>query len=175
MNHTAEFWLGMTDETPLGRVWVAQSPAGLAAVAITADEAEFRRQVQRLTGHEGLWDNDRTASALAQINDYLHGRRQQFDLPLDWSGMSPFQQLVLRAVCQVPYGATASYGEIARRIGRDRQSARAVGQANGSNSLPLIIPCHRIVGEQGQLQGYGGGGGLATKAWLLRLEGSRLL
>jgi len=175
MEHASEIWLGVTEATPLGPVWAALSPAGLAAVAITADEAEFRQHVLRLTGRESLRDNDRTAPTLAQINDYLHGRRQQFDLPLDWSGMSPFQQLVLRAVCQVPYGTTASYGEIARRIGRDRQSARAVGQANGSNPLPLVIPCHRIVGDKGQLQGYGGGGGLATKAWLLRLEGSRLL
>ena len=175
MEHASEIWLGVTEATPLGPVWVAFSPAGLTAVAITADEAEFRQLVLLLTGREGLRDNDRTAPALAQISAYLHGRRQQFDLPLDWSRMSPFQQLVLRAVCQVPYGATASYGEIARRIGRDRQSARAVGQANGSNLLPLVIPCHRIVGANGQLQGYGGGGGLATKAWLLRLEGSRLL
>lgn len=175
MEDTSEIWLGVTEATPLGLVWVALSPAGLAAVAITADEDAFRQLVFHLTGSQGQLDHGRTAPALAQINDYLHGRRQQFDLLLDWSRMSPFQQLVLQAVYQVPYGVTASYGEIARRIGRDRQSARAVGQANGSNPLPLVIPCHRIVGDKGQLQGYGGGGGLATKAWLLRLEGSRLL
>jgi methylated-DNA-[protein]-cysteine S-methyltransferase len=175
MNQSNEIWLGAARETPLGVVWTAVSAIGLVAVSIDSDEAEFKRQVRHLTGVWGLANEARTATAVAQLAAYLQGQQRDFDLPIDWSRLTPFQQEVLTAVCAVPYGATATYGEIARRIGRDKGSARAVGRANATNPMPLVIPCHRILGNDGRLQGYGGGGGLATKAWLLKLEGSRLL
>ncbi len=103
-----------------------------------------------------------------QLTEYLEGRRRAFDLPLELYG-SEFQKEVWRAVERVPYGYTASYGEIASLIGRPKAS-RAVGAANGANPLPIVIPCHRVIGSDGSLTGYGGG--VALKRRLLALEGS---
>jgi O-6-methylguanine DNA methyltransferase len=103
-----------------------------------------------------------------QLRDYFEGRRRVFDLPLELVG-SDFQKDVWRAVARVPYGRTASYGQIAHLVGRPKAS-RAVGAANGANPLPIVIPCHRIVGRDGGLTGYGGG--LPLKRRLLALEGA---
>lgn len=105
--------------------------------------------------------------AARQLGAYFAGRRRAFDLPLAPQG-TPFQRAVWAALLEVPYGATASYGEIARRLGRPR-AVRAVGAANGANPLPIVVPCHRIVGASGALTGYAGG--LALKRRLLELEG----
>lgn len=102
-----------------------------------------------------------------QLADYLEGRRRVFDLALDLRG-SDFQKRVWQAVAKIPYGRTASYGEIAHVIGRPRAS-RAVGAANGANPLPIVIPCHRVIGSDGSLTGYGGG--LPLKTRFLALEG----
>jgi O-6-methylguanine DNA methyltransferase len=102
-----------------------------------------------------------------QLTEYLEGRRRVFEMDLDLRG-TEFQREVWRAVAAVPYGQTASYGEIAHVIGRPRAS-RAVGAANGANPVPIVIPCHRILGADGSLTGYGGG--LPTKRRLLALEG----
>ncbi len=101
-----------------------------------------------------------------QLMEYFDGRRRQFDLPLAPNG-TPFQQRVWKALLDIPYGETISYGELAARIGR-RSASRAVGLANGSNPLPIVIPCHRVIGSNGKLTGYGGG--LAIKERLLALE-----
>jgi methylated-DNA-[protein]-cysteine S-methyltransferase len=101
-----------------------------------------------------------------QLRDYLAGRLIAFDLPLAPEG-TEFQQRVWRAVAAIPYGETRSYGEIARQIGR-ADAVRAVGAANGQNPLPLIVPCHRVIGSDGRLTGYGGG--LPLKQRLLALE-----
>jgi methylated-DNA-[protein]-cysteine S-methyltransferase len=95
------------------------------------------------------------ADVRAQLAEYFAGQRTTFDLPLEMAG-SPFQQRVWRALQDIPYGETASYGEIARRV--DPQAdPRAVGQANGSNPIAVIVPCHRVIGADGSLTGYGGG------------------
>lgn len=104
--------------------------------------------------------------ASQQIRAYLDGTLTTFDLPLDLRG-TPFQQAVWDAVAQVPFAQRTTYGQLAAQIGRP-QAARAVGAANGANPLPLIVPCHRVVGSNGTLCGYGGG--LAVKAFLLALE-----
>jgi methylated-DNA-[protein]-cysteine S-methyltransferase len=101
-----------------------------------------------------------------QLREYLAGRRTAFDLPLAPEG-TDFQQRVWRAVAAIPYGETRSYGEIAREI-RKKAAVRAVGAANGQNPLPIVIPCHRVVGSDGRLTGYGGG--LPLKKRLLELE-----
>ena len=89
---------------------------------------------------------------------------------MDWSALgSDFQRSALRAVAAIPYGETRTYGEIAAQIGRP-QAPRAVGRANATNPMPLVIPCHRVIGTDGKLHGYGGRGGLKTKQWLLDLE-----
>lgn len=106
-----------------------------------------------------------------QIREYLAGERREFTFPLHRTG-TPFQRAVLDAVASVPFGARASYGDIARAVGNPA-ACRAVGAANGANPLPLVIPCHRIVGSSKNLTGYGGG--LDAKRWLLSLESPALL
>jgi methylated-DNA-[protein]-cysteine S-methyltransferase len=106
------------------------------------------------------------ADALAQLREYFDGRRTSFDLPLDPHGHA-FDLRVWDALREIPYGATISYGELARRIGHP-DGARAVGAANGRNPIPVIVPCHRVIGADGRLVGYGGG--LERKRRLLELE-----
>jgi methylated-DNA-[protein]-cysteine S-methyltransferase len=106
------------------------------------------------------------ADAIAQLNEYFAGERTEFDLALDMRG-TQFQKDVWNALLTIPYGETRSYGEIARQIGRPDR-ARAVGSANGSNPISIIVPCHRVIGADGSLVGYGGG--LDRKRFLLDHE-----
>jgi len=105
-------------------------------------------------------------AAVEQLDDYFQGRRQQFSLPLAPEG-TPFQQRVWHELLTIPYGRTVSYLDIARAIGNER-AVRAVGAANGQNPISIIVPCHRVIGSNGQLTGYGGG--LWRKEWLLNHE-----
>ncbi|TPG56901.1 methylated-DNA--[protein]-cysteine S-methyltransferase [Roseomonas nepalensis] len=114
---------------------------------------------------------DRTETPLLrraadQVQDYMDGLRTGFDLPLNPFG-SPFRQRVWAALQAIPHGETRSYADIARALGT---ASRAVGGANGANPIPIIIPCHRVIGAGGAIGGYTGEGGLATKRWLLALE-----
>lgn len=102
-----------------------------------------------------------------QLDEYFAGTRTVFDLPLKPEG-SPFQRAVWRELAKIPYGETVSYGEVARRIGEPVSASRAVGAANGDNPIPVIIPCHRVIGADGSLTGFGGG--LPVKRFLLDLE-----
>ena len=102
-----------------------------------------------------------------QLAEYLEGKRRVFDLPLRLEG-SDFQKAVWDVVGRIPYGQTASYGEIAHLVGKPKAS-RAVGAANGANPIPIVVPCHRVIGADGSLTGYGGG--LALKSRFLALEG----
>jgi methylated-DNA-[protein]-cysteine S-methyltransferase len=104
--------------------------------------------------------------ALGQLTAYFQGRLTEFDLPLEMAG-TPFQKRVWDALREIPYGETCSYGELARNIGRP-SAVRAVGAANGSNPIAIIVPCHRVIGASGKLVGYGGG--LPMKRMLLDLE-----
>ena len=184
MNHA---WIGVLESTPLGPVWVAVSERGLVAVEfgeederrMTNDEGALEmiatkveaivRTVHRLGFDYVVVDQERTGEALRQISEYLQGQRQVFDLPIDWSVLTPFQEQALRATSGIPCGQTTTYGAIARGMGKPR-AARAVGRAEATNPMPLVIPCHRVLGADGGLHGYGAGSGLETKAWLLRLE-----
>ncbi|CAN5165002.1 methylated-DNA--[protein]-cysteine S-methyltransferase [soil metagenome] len=152
-------------ETPVGDLRIAVDEAGrLCRVAFLSEAA--RR------GHDpaerGARRGGAADAAAAQLREYFDGQRREFDLPLALEG-SDFQRKVWRALLDVPYGATASYGEIARRIGAPLK-ARAVGRANGDNPIPIVVPCHRIIGSDGALTGYGGG--LHVKRYLLELEAS---
>jgi len=120
---------------------------------------------ERLNAHVAP-DDERNLPALRELREYLAGERELFSIPLDIQG-TPFQQSVWKAIRGVPYGKTTSYEEIAVRVGRPK-ATRAVGQAVGANPVPIFIPCHRIVGKQGDLTGYGGG--LPLKERLLALE-----
>ena len=125
------------------------------------------QRVQRNLGASFLEADDPVSDAtIAQLEEYGRGERQQFELPLRLAG-SEFQQAVWQALMAVPYGGTASYGELAERLGQP-QAVRAVANANGANALALVVPCHRIIGRRGELVGYGGG--LELKRRLLRLE-----
>jgi len=106
---------------------------------------------------------------LRQLQEYFGGTRRSFSVEIDLAGCSAFTQRVLRELARVPYGEQISYGELATRCGSPR-AARGVGRAMASNPLPLILPCHRVVGAGGKLTGYSGGSGLATKVWLLEFE-----
>jgi methylated-DNA-[protein]-cysteine S-methyltransferase len=107
---------------------------------------------------------------ITQLAEYFSGQRHTFDLELAPRG-TPFQLAVWNALRDIPYGDTISYAELARRIGKPA-AVRAVGAANGANPIPVIIPCHRVIGSNGTLTGYGGG--IERKQWLLALEGRRL-
>lgn len=104
----------------------------------------------------------------AQLKEYFAGWRTTFDLPLEPSG-TDFQLSVWELLRKIPYGVTTSYGELARRLG-DPKATRAVGAANGANPIPIIVPCHRVVGSKGELTGFGGG--IERKRWLLEHEGA---
>jgi len=108
------------------------------------------------------------AAASRQVEEYFAGERTMFDLPLKLSG-TPFQERVWDELRRIPYGETISYGELARRVGQPTAS-RAVGAANGRNPISILVPCHRVVGSNGQLTGYGGG--IDAKRWLLQWETS---
>ncbi len=114
-------------------------------------------------------DTSLLRQAARQLEQYFAGERRAFDLGLKPSG-TPFQLAVLNALATIPYGETRSYGEIAAQIGSPK-AVRAVGAANGRNPLPIVLPCHRVIGADGSLTGFGGG--LETKRYLLDLEGAR--
>jgi methylated-DNA-[protein]-cysteine S-methyltransferase len=138
--------------TPLGDLTVSEEEGSIVAL----DWGRGRDQQETPLLRE----------ARAQLQDYFDERRTDFDLPLAPHG-TPFQQRVWAALCAIPAGETRSYGEIAAELG---SASRAVGQANGANPIPIIIPCHRAVGAGGRLGGYSGAEGPATKRFLLDLE-----
>jgi methylated-DNA-[protein]-cysteine S-methyltransferase len=114
-----------------------------------------------------------TREAALLLEKYFNGERVSFDLPVDRSGFTLFQSAVYEAVARIPRGKVKSYGEIASQLGRPR-SARGVGAAMAHNPLPIIIPCHRVVGVSGGLTGYSAPGGVMSKKWLLLMEGVEL-
>ena len=120
---------------------------------------------------QGVWREGAPAEMLRELKEYAEGRRRAFELPLDWSSIKPFQRAVLKATSTIPFGETRSYGWVAHKIGKPR-AFRAVGHALATNPIPIILPCHRVIGSDGGLHGYGGG--LPMKAMLLKLEGAVL-
>lgn len=145
----------MRIETPFGPAWIAFNSEG----AVT----EF------LFGKEAVDEGPANHEALRQIEEYFAGTRREFDIPLAPKGTS-FQKRVWEELCRIPFGETISYGELALRVG-SVNGFRAVGQANGRNPISLIIPCHRVIGSDGSLTGYGGG--IETKRLLLEFETGR--
>ena len=162
-------YIGNLPTSPLGPIWIAVSKRGLVAVEVSAEQDALTEQLSHLGYHEIVVDQEKTSLAIGQISEYLNGEREVFALPIDWSVLTPFQERALRATYEIPFGQVVTYGEIASQLGNPR-AARAVGRAEATNPLPLVIPCHRVVGADGGLHGYGAGEGLATKAWLLELE-----
>jgi O-6-methylguanine DNA methyltransferase len=158
-------------DTPIGTLRLASTSAGLAYVELPhADGRGFRGWLQRVAPEakcvEGYAPN---RQAIREIEEYLAGKRVAFELPLDLRG-TPFQLEVWSTLRDNPYGATRSYADIAREVGRP-SAVRAVGAANGANPLSIVVPCHRVIASDGRLQGYGGG--VSLKAKLLAMEQSR--
>jgi methylated-DNA-[protein]-cysteine S-methyltransferase len=156
-----------TLETPIGNLVIDADSEGLRLCAIRAV-----REVPPPSRDDSPAARRHLAAARDALHAYFRGARRDFhDLVLAPLAGTPFQQRVWRALRAVPYGATVSYGALARRLG-EPGAARAVGLANGRNPLAIIQPCHRVIGSDGRLVGYRGG--LARKAWLLRHEGAVL-
>jgi O-6-methylguanine DNA methyltransferase len=160
-------------DSPLGPVWIATTETGICAVRLgNGQPEEFFTWLSRHIGPEPpRKDAKPLVAALTQLREYFSRKRREFDLPLDTRG-TPFQEATWAEVARIPYGTTTTYGEIARLIGRPR-ATRAVGGAISANPLPIVIPCHRVIGAKGSLVGYGAG--LAAKAALLQLEDALLL
>ena len=153
-------WL---DDTPIGRVSVVAGDKGVTQITTGAGIIDL----------PGRYDPDALADVLRQLAEYFAGKRREFNIRLDLDGATEFQKAVWEATAEVPYGQTVSYGEIAFRIGRPG-AARAVGGALRSNRIIIVIPCHRVIGADGSLRGYGGPSGIRIKRALLELERSYL-
>jgi methylated-DNA-[protein]-cysteine S-methyltransferase len=165
---TTPLWIDCLPASPLGPISAAVSSQGLVRVEF-CDRTGLEIELVDYPRPDPPAPNC-LAQALTQIDEYLNGRRKQFDLPIDWRVMPDFYARSLSLVQAIPCGEVRTYGEIAHALGQPR-AAIAVGSANAANPIPLVLPCHRLVGSDRRLHGYGGPGGLATKAWLLRLEG----
>jgi methylated-DNA-[protein]-cysteine S-methyltransferase len=150
-------------ETRVGTLLVAATERGICRISFSADVEALAAAV----GPRVLRVPERLSEARRQLAEYFAGERQSFELALDLRA-APFQEAVLTELARVPYGEVATYGELARRIGRPR-AARAVGGALNRNPIPIVLPCHRVVGAAGALVGYAGG--LDRKRVLLELEG----
>jgi len=160
-------------ESPLGQIAFAISERGLIAIEIGTDLESFTLTLAQHFMVNPVLDKVQTAEVAYQLIEYLDGQRQSFDLAIDWRVVTPFQEKVLRVQLEIPYGETRPYGEIARQLGKPL-AARAVGRAGATNPIPLVIPCHRVVGADGSLRGYGAPGGIKTKSWLLEHERNHL-
>ncbi len=147
-------------ETPIGELLLAGENGALSMIGFP--KGSMRREPEP----DWIFNEQPLAEACSQLREYFAGERREFDLPLQLNG-TEFQVSVLEALQEIPYGQTTSYGEIAKRIGRPK-AVRAVGAANGRNPIPIVVPCHRVIGSTGDLTGFGGG--LDTKEALLRLE-----
>ena len=155
-------------DSPLGPLWVAVGPAGVAALHY-GDEPTASDLARLVRAHgPGLVPDPRRASGLArELEEYFAGKRRAFAVAVDLSGLTPFQRRILGATARVPYGELTTYATVARRAGNERAS-RAAGGALGANPIAIVVPCHRVVASDGSLGGYAGG--LPAKRRLLALE-----
>ena len=155
--------------SPVGELLLAASDAGLVAIRFERNRHGPDPRAASVPSPEASDAEARIlADARAQLDAYFAGALKDFDLPLDPCG-TPFQQKVWAALREIPFGRTISYAQLARRTG-DPKAVRAVGAANGRNPIPLVVPCHRVIGADGSLVGFGGG--LERKRWLLCHEGA---
>jgi methylated-DNA-[protein]-cysteine S-methyltransferase len=158
---TLETTIAAPPDCPIGSVTIRSDGQAITAVSFAADGTASARPAAR----DGS-DHPLLRRAAAQLRDYFAGTRTSFDLPLGARG-TEWQESVWRALREIPYGTTATYGDVARRAG-NAKAARAVGAANHVNPLGIIVPCHRVIGSDGSLIGYAGG--LDAKSWLLLHE-----
>jgi O-6-methylguanine DNA methyltransferase len=154
------------DTSLLGKVFVASTERGICMVDFLKSEKTFLKRLKERFLGKTVRDDQKNKEVLSQLKRYLKGDLKRFDCKLDLKG-TPFERKVWSALAKIPYGQTRSYKEIAQAIGHPK-AFRAVGNANGQNSIPLIIPCHRVIESNGGLGGFGHG--LKVKKQLLDLE-----
>ncbi|MES2912955.1 MAG: methylated-DNA--[protein]-cysteine S-methyltransferase [Pseudomonadota bacterium] len=158
-----------TFKSPLGDIIIAATDKGLAGLWFAGQ----RHSPPELTGDRPPWPSAPQHPVLkktgVQLKEYFTGKRTQFDVPLDLSGGTAFQQAVWKVLLAIPQGGTSSYGHVSQRIGNPA-AVRAVGAAVGRNPVSIVVPCHRVVGSNGSLTGYAGG--IDRKTALLKLEGA---
>lgn len=168
--------LGLVDlgydvvDSPIGPLLLAASDRGLAAISFEADPDRQLDRLARIAGPRVLRAPRSVDVARRELDEYFAGRRRMFDLALDLRALPAFTVSVLHELARVPYGETTTYGALATAVGRPR-AARAVGTVMNRNRIPIVLPCHRVVGAGGDLVGYAGG--LDRKITLLELEGAR--
>jgi len=160
-----------TVPSPVGDLLVAVSDEGVCEVSFARESSEDFFSELKQRGFTGKADQHAIDDVASQLRDYFSGRRKQFEMTVDLSGMTPFTQQVLKATASVPFGKLSTYQDIARAIGKPGAS-RAVGNALGRNPIPVVVPCHRIVRSDWTIGGYTGG--LDIKQRLLSIEGSAL-
>jgi methylated-DNA-[protein]-cysteine S-methyltransferase len=156
-------------ESPLGSLLIATSGRGLCAIRFDPGLDEIDHLARR-HGLKVLRVPRRLERTVRQLEEYFEGGRVRFEIDIDVSGIPPFQQRVLAVLARVPFGRTVTYADLAASLG-NRLAARAVGAALNKNPIPIVLPCHRVVGATGELVGYAGG--LERKRTLLELEGVR--
>jgi methylated-DNA-[protein]-cysteine S-methyltransferase len=158
-------------DSPVGPLLVAATDRGILRISFDADPEHELDRLARIAGRRVLRAPHAVDPVRRELDEYFACRRTAFDLSVDLRGATPFTVQVLGELAQVPYGHTSTYGQLAARVGRPR-AARAIGMVMNHNPIPIVLPCHRIVGANGSLVGYGGG--LDRKEQLLRLEGALL-
>jgi methylated-DNA-[protein]-cysteine S-methyltransferase len=157
-------------DSPFGRISLAATPRGLVKVGLPNEDLDqFLARLAERISPRVLEAPARLDAARRELDLYFEGRLRKFDLPLDWQLSHGFRRKVLRQTARIPYGRTRSYKEMAERAGSPR-AVRAAGSALGSNPIPIVVPCHRVLRSGGALGGYGGG--LELKQALLKLEGA---
>jgi methylated-DNA-[protein]-cysteine S-methyltransferase len=158
-------------DTPVGQLLVAATERGLCRIAYDAEPEQELDRLAQTFGVRVLRSAKPIDDARRELDEYFDGKRQQFELAVDVALLAEFNRQVLQELARVPYGDVVTYGELAARVDRPR-AARAVGTVMNRNPLPIVLPCHRVIGANGKLVGYAGG--LERKEALLRLEGALL-
>jgi methylated-DNA-[protein]-cysteine S-methyltransferase len=150
--------------SPVGELLITCTDEAITGILFTDTDQSSKEEKSQISSHITYPEVMRHCTQ--QLDEYFAGNRKEFDFPIMQEGTA-FQQSVWRALCEIPFGKTISYLELARRIGNEK-SIRAVGTTNGKNKISIVVPCHRVIGANGNLTGYGGG--LWRKSWLLEHE-----
>jgi methylated-DNA-[protein]-cysteine S-methyltransferase len=161
-------------DSPIGTLVAAATPRGLATLSYEDFDGGVDAVLDRLAARLSprmLESPARLDAVRRELDEYFAGRRQDFDLPIDWALASPFGRRVLQATAAIPFGQVSTYGAVATEAGNPKAS-RAAGRALGANPIPIVVPCHRVIGTSGRLTGYTGG--LHRKVALLAIEGVTL-
>lgn len=164
---------GVLDPTPVGPVSMMAGDRGLEKLGFLP-LSTFKQSLSGEDTEPSLKGMEVISTLLAELNEYFFGLRRRFSAPIDLDVLRGFQKEVLQLTAEIPFGEFCTYGDIARQLGNPGAS-RAVGSALARNPMPLVIPCHRVVGSDQKLHGFAAPEGIKTKAWLLELEGHNVV